>query len=288
MKNNIPLLLSCLIVGTSLLHAQPPARPTIAHEAPASVVAGQPLRIVARVSSSDPLKEVNIHIAQSGGAAPALLPLRPAGAGVYSLQVNPKQFVGVEEFRYYLDARTVQGAFTETNWKTVQVIGSASVASGSQESSWKKPALVIGGAAVAIGAGVAIAGGGGSGDSSGEGGVDPADNIIVRTTSDQANGSAILLPRARIVDIGGDLAGRSITRVRVQLQFNAIDGGEETYEVSYNGSTVLTGRTGGSTSEQVDVVGTADTQVVIQVTDSVAVDGNQAFRWDATVTYFLE
>jgi hypothetical protein len=205
--------------------------------------------------------------------------------------VNPQQFSGVNEFRYYLDARTTPGAFTETNWMTVQVIGSSEGPLGQKESSWKKPALVIGGAVVVVGAGAAIAGGGGGGgegDSSGAGDVDPADNILVRTTSDQASAAGLLLPRVTIIDVGGDLAGRSISRIRVQLQFDAVDGGEETYEVSYNGAIVLTGRTAGSSSEQVDVVGTADTQVLIRVTDSIAVDGNQAFRLDATVTYFLE
>lgn len=286
MKNIILLL--PLFLCSALLRAQPPAPPTIVHEGPATVVAGQPLRIVARVSSTDPLKEVKIHVAQSGGAAPVELPLRSAGAGVYSLQLNPQQFSGVDEFRYYLDAKTEPGAFTETNWMTVKVIGGGTEAlAGTQKSSWQKPTLIVGGAAVAIGAGVALAGGsGGGGDGDGEG-VDPADNVLVRTASDQVDESGVILPRARVVE-AGDLSGRTIRRVRIQLQFDAVDGGEEDYEIIYNGATVLSGRTGGNISEQVDVLGSDDTQVLIQVTDSVAVDGNQAFRWDATVTFFLE
>ncbi|MDF3130550.1 hypothetical protein P0Y35_15185 [Kiritimatiellaeota bacterium B1221] len=281
-----------LLCFTALnLFAQVPNRPVIAHEPPTSVVAGQPLRIVARVSSEDTIKEVNLYLAQSGGAAPAKLRLQSAGAGVYSAQIPAAQFAGVSKFRYYLDARTVPGAVTETNWMTVQVIGKTPATGSSKESSWKRPVLIGAGAVVAVGAGIAIAGSGGGGDGDGggnSGSSDPADNILVRTSSDQANDNSVLLPRAQIVDIAGDLAGRSISRVRIQLEFNGIDGGAEEYEVKYNGATVISGRTGGSITEQVDVVGTSDTQVVISVTDSEAVDGTQSFSWNATVTYFVE
>jgi hypothetical protein len=263
-----PLLLS------PFLQAQPPARPVIAHEAPASVVSGQPLRVVARVSSPDQIKEVNLYLAQSAGVAPVKLPLRAAGAGVYSVQINPEQFAGVPSFRYYLDARSEPGAFTETNWMTVQVIGSG------------------GSAVVAVGAGVAVAGGGGGGggNDNNDGGTptDPADQILVRTASDQVNEAGLLLPQADVVDVAPDLAGRSIKRVRIQLTFNALDGGEEEYQIIYNGATVISGRTAAPVSEQVDVVGSADTQVLMRVVDSVPVDGKQAYRWDLTVTYFLE
>ncbi|MGA0333228.1 MAG: hypothetical protein ACO3NW_04665 [Kiritimatiellia bacterium] len=151
--------------------------------------------------------------------------------------------------------------------------------------------MIGAGAVVAVGAGVAIAGGDGGGDNGGgvtNPDVDPADQILVRTASDQVNASSLLLPSSRVLDVAGDLAGRSITRVRVQLNFNGVDGGAENYEVSYNGRIVLNGRTGTSISEQVDVVGSADTQVVVQVTDSQPVNANFAYSWDVTVTYFVE
>ena len=281
-----PLLLS------PFLQAQPPARPVIAHEAPASVVSGQPLRVVARVSSPDQIKEVNIYLAQSAGVAPVKLPLRAAGAGVYSVQINPEQFAGVPSFRYYLDARSEPGAFTETNWMTVQVIGSGGSAVGAVPSDWKRPVLIGAGVVVAVGAGVAVAGGGGGGggNDNNDGGTptDPADQILVRTASDQVNEAGLLLPQADVVDVAPDLAGRSIKRVRIQLTFNALDGGEEEYQIIYNGATVISGRTAAPVSEQVDVVGSADTQVLMRVVDSVPVDGKQAYRWDLTVTYFLE
>ncbi|MEX2607860.1 MAG: hypothetical protein WD708_10985 [Kiritimatiellia bacterium] len=267
-----------------------PARPVLSHEPPASVVSGQPLRIVARVSGEDPVAEVNMHLAQSGGAAPVKLPMRSAGAGVYSTQVRPELFAGVDDFRYYLDARTEAGAITESNWMTVRVIDGGTT-DGGKKSDWKRPALIGVGAVVAVGAGVAIAGGGGGGGGGGDADaapIDPADQVIVRTGSDQADGTSLSFPRVTVLDVGGDLAGRSIRRIRVRLEFNGEDGGEEEYEVSYNGATILAGRTGTSIVEQVDVVGAADTQVVIRVLSSVPADGTNTFRWSATVTYFVE
>lgn len=277
-------------IANHALRAQPPARPVIAHEAPASVVAGQPLRIVARVSSPDPISEVSMYLAQSGGAAPVKLLLRAAGAGVYSVQVNPEQFIGVTSFRYYLDARTEPGAFTETNWMTVQVIGSGGSTASQQPSNWKRPVLIGAGVVVAVGAGVAIASGGGGGgdDNSGGSPTDPADKIIVRSVSDQVNEGGLLLPQVDTVDIAPDLLGRRISRVRIQVTFNALDGGEEEFQVNYNGATVLSGRTGTLVSDQVDVLGSADSKVFMRVVDSVPVEGKNTYRWDMTVTYFLD
>lgn len=292
MKFRSPFSLFLCLSAAFALRAQVPERPVIAHEPPASVVSGQSMRVVARVSSQDPVKEVNLYLAQSGGAAPSKLPLQSAGAGVYSVQVPASSFAGVENFRYYLDARTEPGAVSETNWMTVQVIGAGGGSAVSSESSWKRPVLIGAGALVAVGAGVAIAGsggGGGDGDggNGGDGG-DPADNILVRTASDQADGNSLLLPRSRVVEAGGDLNGRSIKRIRIQLSFNSVDAGADAYEVSYNGATVISGRTNSSVTEQVDVVGAADSAVLISVTDSVADQGTQSFSWNVTVTYFVE
>jgi hypothetical protein len=216
--------------------------------------------------------------------------MRSAGAGVYSTQVRPELFAGVDDFRYYLDARTEAGALSETNWMTVQVIG-RSATEREKKSNWKRPALIGAGAVVAVGAGVAIAGGGSGGGGGGEDAgtpTDPADQVIVRTASEQVNEASAGFPRVMVVDAEGNLAGRSIRRVRVRLEFDGLDGGEEEYDVRYNGATIISGRTGTSAVEQVDVVGAADTQVVFRVLSSVPVDGTQTYRWNAIVTYFVE
>ena len=292
MKKNILFCSTFFALMIQALWAQIPQRPVISHEPPVSVVAGQPLRIVARVSSTDPIADVHLYLAQSDGAAPTTFTMRSAGAGVYSIQIPPGQFAKTPTFRYYIDAKTQRGAVSETNWMTVQVIGQNAIVAENSGSDWKRPALIGAGALVAVGAGVAIAGGGGGDggdDTSGENPeVDPADQVLVRTASDQEDSPDLLLPQTRVVDVAGDLAGRTITRVRIQLDFDAVDGGEEEYQVSYDGSVVINGRTSGSISEQVDVLGSADTQVVVAVTDSVPVNGLQAYSWIVTVTYFVE
>ncbi|WFB37228.1 hypothetical protein P3T73_05575 [Kiritimatiellota bacterium B12222] len=284
--------LTLFAVLCSPLWAQPPSRPVISHEAPASVVDGQPFRIVARVSSPDSIREVNLHLAQSAGSAPVELSLRSAGAGVYSVVVSPEQFAGLPSFRYYLDARSDTGAFSETDWVTVKVIGGSGNPVAIKSSDWKRPALIAAGAVVAVGAGVAIAGsgGGGGGDDSGDtgDGTDPADQIIVRTLSQNIDQKTLILPQVAISDVVNDLAGRSIRRVRVQINFDAVDEGPETYEVYYNGSVILTDVTAGNTSKQVDVVGASAAQVIIQVTNSIPVDDLYRYSWNATITYFLE
>lgn len=293
-KTAFPLML-LILSGLSLRGAAQTGRPAISHEPPASVVAGQALRLVARVGGDRKVESVTLHLAQSGGAAPVAVPMRPAGAGVYSARIDPELFSDAASFRYYLEAEARGGVRTESDWSTVKVIGRDTAGGPPAKPGWKRPALIGAGAAVAVGAGVAIAGGGGGGggnegDGGGGGGgaVDPADQVVVRTASDDVDTPNPALPKVTSVDVSGDLGGRSVNRVRVRLEFDGVDGGEEAYEASYNGSTILSGTAGGGVTEQVDVVGAADTQVLVRVTASNPVDGTTTYRWNATVTFFLE
>jgi hypothetical protein len=90
------------------------------------------------------------------------------------------------------------------------------------------------------------------------------------------------------VDVAGELSGRSIRRVRVRLEFDSLDGGAETYEIRYNGATILSGSASAPKVEQVDVLGSADTVVIILVLTSAPVGGVSAYSWNTTVTYFLD
>jgi hypothetical protein len=176
---------------------------------------------------------------------------------------------------------------------TVRVIGQAATASGDEQPAWVKPALVGGGAALAVGAGVALAGGGGGGgDNSGSdtGGSDgnPADRTIVRSRTDDVDTPSPGLPKTLVVDVADELAGRTIDRVRIRLEFDAVDGGAEQVEVSYNGSIVLADTVETTFTDQVDVLGAADSQVLIRVVDSTPVAGTSSYRWTATVSFFLD
>ncbi len=264
------------------------AAPVIAHEAPTAVTAGQPLRLVARVSSSQPLEHVTLHLAGSSGAEPLQLPMSSAGAGVYVVTVEAKSFSSLSQFRYYIDARAKNGEWTETNWATVRVIGGSAEASTGGE--WKRPVLIGAGAAVAVGAGVALAGSGGGGGGDGGGGDDggdSADDIIVRSATDSVDSLTQSFPVVAVVSADDELNGRTVERVRIRLEFDGVDAGPEEYSVTYNGATVISGAAGGFETEQVDVVGADSTQVLIQVLSSVAVGGTFTYRYNATITYFL-
>lgn len=288
MKPIFSLSLFFSLLTPFLLHAQP-ARPLIAHEPPTSVVAGQALRVVARVNAEDPLKEVNVYVAQSGGAAPVTRAMRSAGAGVYVGQIEPEFFSALEEFRYYIAARTESGAFTETNWSAVRVID-ANTDPLDKEGSWQRPVLIGAGAALAIGGGIALADSGGGGGGSGEplDPVDPADQVIIRAASGNVDEASPLLPDVTVVDVADELAGRTITRVRVRIEFDGQDGGAEEFEARYNGSIILSDSAAVTITRQVDVVGAASTQVVFQITSSDEVDGTATYSWNGTFTFFVE
>lgn len=280
------LLFFCLL-GAFPLSA---ARPVIAHEPPERVPAGQPVRLLARVSSAEPLRRVTLHVTQSGTTAPISLPMRQAGTGIYTVTLDPPLFSGGSSFRYYLDAHTASGEFAETNWHTVQVVGGGEGAAGGEsEWRWRKPVLIGAGAAAAVGIGIAASGGGGGGGGGGDPAPgDPADQLVVRTLSDSVRSDTVNLPVDRSVNIAGELAGRRIRRVRVRLEFDPVDGAEETYAVVYNGKEVIRqSALGAPRTDQVDVVGAADSTVTVRVLNSVPGLEGHAWQWNATVTYFL-
>lgn len=278
----------CLWVNPlGLVFAQ---RPVIAHDSPPSVAAGQQLRLLSRVSASSPMDRVTLHLAQSGGVAPVTLPMEPSGGGIYSVTVNPSLFSGTSSFRYYIEAHAENGEWSETEWMTVRVIGEMEE-EGRGGRNWVRPALIGLGVAGGVGAAIILSdsgGGGNGGDGDLPAGVDPADQLVVRTASDSANGPGAAAPRQTTVDVADELRGRKINRVRIRIEFDPVDNGDESYEVLYNNRVVFSGFAVNSPrADQVDVVGAADTQVVIRVISSQAVDGVFAYRWNATVTYFL-
>ena len=268
--------------------------PVITHDPPASVTADQSLRVVARVRvENDRLKSVMLHVSQSGDTAPIDVPMNAAGAGVYYGNVSPQLFAGASSFKYYIDAHTTSGEWSETDWIRVQVIGGAATDSGAEkESSLTRPLLIIGGGVAVVAAGFALSDSGGSsggsgGSSDGDAG-DVADQVMTRSASDRVNSAAPSLPSVTTLEADSELGGRTIDRVRVRLEFDGIDEAVETYEVTYGGSTVISGSTGTAKTEQVDVVGTDSTTVLIRVLSSLpGADGKSQYSWNATVTYFL-
>jgi len=290
-----PFLLVFLVFRMAVSGQTVLVRPVISHDPPRSVVQGRSLRVLAEIKSQRPVQDVTLFLAQSGGAEPVQLPMRSAGSGVYTVQVGSGYFTGLTSFRYYITAKDNQGAWSETNWYTVQVVGSGSQPAKQQEE-WVRPVLIGAGAVAAVGVGVAVAGGGGGGggsgdgdsDNNGGGGGDPADQVIVRSASDRVETATPTLPDVTQVDAGGELGGRTLNRVRIRLEFDAVDAGAEQVQVVYNGDTVLSRTISGQTVDQVDVVGADSSIVTIQVTASDADGGQNQYQWSATVTYFVE
>lgn len=273
------------------------AQPRIAHDPPASVASHQSLKIVAKVTApGETISKVTLHIAQSSGVAPADIAMQSAGAGIYYGTISVRQFAGASSFKYYIDAHTASGEWSETPWATVKVIGGSAAAStrSGEESNISRPLIIIGGGAAAVAAAIALSdsGGGGGGDNEAPDDTNPgdvADQVIVRSSSDSVNSPTPSLPDTTIIDAGAELAGRTINRVRIRLEFDGVDDAEDAYEVAYAGSTVFSGATGTTRTQQVDVVGTDDTTVEIRILTSLpGENGNSQYSWNATVTYFLE
>ncbi|MCC5850831.1 MAG: hypothetical protein JJU29_22305 [Verrucomicrobia bacterium] len=163
MKRILPYLFLCLAPFSPLLAN----RPVIAHEGPPSVAAGQPLRLIARVSAGEPIESVNLHLTQSAGSAPVSQPMNPVSSGIYSITVNPNLFSGTSSFRYYIDAHTASGQWAETNWVTVRVVGT-DVREEESGGGWKRPVMIGAGAVAVVGGGIAIANSGGGGGGGGK------------------------------------------------------------------------------------------------------------------------
>lgn len=163
------------------LRAQTTA-PAIDHAPVKVAVRGQNILFRAKVApAAKPVESVTLHYAVSRDAAPYKVAMVPAGAGIYTGTVSADLTSGLAQLLYYIEARDTVGATAETPWYTVEIKSGAPVPATAasrgpaapagtpvKESSWKKPALIAGGALAVGGAALAImGGGGGGGDSSG-------------------------------------------------------------------------------------------------------------------------
>ena len=135
--------------------------------------------------------------------------------------------------------------------------------------------------------------GGGGGSSSGGGTSTPIngiDNSIIVNGADNRTAESLSFPVERILDASSQLNGRTVTGVRVTLNYNSADAGPDTFVVSYGGSTLIdTGPTDTTGSETAEAAGNSPT-VTIAVTTSEIPDNRSTynFTWTATATFFVE
>jgi hypothetical protein len=177
-------LSSCLTLATALLLSQSAfaqnRAPAIDHSPVKLAVRGQNILFRAKVTDdANAVQSVTLFYSVSRDAAPYKVAMNPAGAGVYMGTVSADLTAGLQQLLYYIEAKDTLGAVDETPWYPVEIKAGTPVASPGpatrtttapgKESSWKKPALIAGGALAVGGAALAIMGGGG-GDSGGGGG----------------------------------------------------------------------------------------------------------------------
>lgn len=279
----------------------------IAHDAIPFAVRGQPLTLKAKVTGAETPESVTLYYALFRDAAPFRVPMKATGLGYYVGTIDDGVVAGVDSFSYYIEAQDKNGAIVETPWydvpfrraenKPAAAVGGAmpmptpagpaapapviaapvEKRAVAEESSWKKPALIAGGAALVLGGAYAISqsGGGGSdggdsggGDDNGGGDLDPADvqgtyagtvNTCLTSTGGvttcESGAMSLVLDVNGVVfsetihpgqQLTGNLNGSSFTLVSV-----ANDGGISR-TVNYEGSVVnnkILGSVSGSTSD---------------------------------------
>ena len=165
------LILLTAFLTTQTVHAQNKA-PVIDHAPVKVAVRGQNILFRAKVTSpAKTIDSVTLFYAVSRDAAPYKVPMNPAGTGIYMGTVSADVTAGLQQLLYYIEAKDTLGTVTETPWYPVEIKTGApatkSAAPAEKESSWKKPALIAGGALAIGGAALAIMGGGGGGGSDG-------------------------------------------------------------------------------------------------------------------------
>lgn len=168
-----------IAAGCALLLAAPAMpetghrSPTVTHIPPRAAPRGQPMTLRAQVlPGTAPVRAVTLYGTTSRDSAPFPLRMTDAGVGAF-LVVVPGHLLDGEEFTYYIEALDALEAAGETPWHTVRLHAPGTpeapvpreapdpAARQADRRGWVAPAIIAGGAAVAI-AGVALASGGGS------------------------------------------------------------------------------------------------------------------------------
>ncbi len=145
---------------------------------------------------------------------------------------------------------------------------------------------VVGGVLVAgaVGGGIAIASGGGGGgdddDGGGGSGFDPSSTVIVNANGN-ASGGFSSGPQDRTIDGSSQVGGRTITGVRVTLNYEAFSIADQ-FQIIYQGDVIAdSGVVSGSGSIQ-GTAGGSSASVVIRV---LTPSSSTAWEWSARVEY---
>jgi hypothetical protein len=293
MKNFVSAF--ALLLGTLSLPVVA-AAPVISHQPAKMAPRAQPLSIIARVTSPDsPVSSATLHFSQSADASPVDLPMKQTAPGTFLGTIPANYLSGKGTIRYYIEAANEAGDWSETPWHTVSVQdpgeSTPTPSKGGSESetaSWVWPTVIIGGGALAVAGAIALADSGGGGDDGGgDGGI--SDRLVVRSASGNSDSDMISLPDDTVVDGAASFGGRKVSNIRVDLDYDPVDGAAEEFQVLYRGSPVLsTGKATTAGSRTITLSG-SETEVTFRVLTSLpGPTDTYQWNWSGTVTYILE
>jgi hypothetical protein len=307
---SVALVIALQLSGLPLAVTAVAATPEIQHEPVKVAPRGKAKTIIARVSSgSGAITTVNLFLTQSADASPVKIEMKPSGApGTYFGTIPAAYLQSKGTIRYYIEALAADGEWKETNWMSIAVQDEDQMAAGGNgddagpsvpppgesggKPGWFWPTVLIGGGALAVAGAVALSDSGGGDDPAplpDPGDDDVAGRIITRTVRDDVEATTAVLPKDTVVDITGQLNGREIETVRVDLTLDPVDGLADSAVVVYNGNNVLeTGQVVNSVSRTVTLSASSPVVVIRAATSTLDDQGNQNYSITATVTYILK
>ena len=163
--------------------AKPVEAPHIAHDPVGVALRGQPITVLAQISSAAPIKSVLLHYTLSKDASPFKLAMQSAGPAIFTGTIPATLLGNAAHVSYYIEAIDARDAAAETPWYMVQIKGTGDAlaaptaittpapamgtSTDTNRSSYVGAALIAGGALAVVGAGLYVASRGSSSDSGG-------------------------------------------------------------------------------------------------------------------------
>lgn len=290
--------------------------PDISHVPTVVAFRGQPIPVYAKVTDkTGKIKKVTLFYTLSQQGVPVEVPMKHVGRGRYSGTIPAGFFSASTKVWYYIEARDSFEDKGETTWFPVEIrdpdveqvqeasetvtTDSAGRAGSAGQGGRAVPAgaktataastgggisagtvvvggVLVGGAAVGVAAASDSGGGGGGGGS----GFDPNNAVSVGANKSAAGGFSGA-PQDTVIDGSAAVAGKSVTGVRVTLNYEAF-GIPDRFQIIYQGSTIGdTGNVSGNGTLQRTAGGTA-AQVIIRVTTP---QGGTSWNWSAVVEF---
>lgn len=112
------LVLAALLGGTA---SAEDTKPVIQHEPVPSLVAGEPLRIKARITDDQTIVDAELYFSLSKDSLPTRIPMESITKDEYAGAIGAHLLEGSKQFYYYLRAMDNTSNNTETTTHTVQI-----------------------------------------------------------------------------------------------------------------------------------------------------------------------